>query len=141
MSSKESQPVNSKISLEFAGRLRRLGPEQQTRVVLFLTLPTAAGGGRRQDTNTRQKSVETVKNTATEAVKDVDRILKEYGGTRRDAGPNALGALAIETTAEGISALASCDWVKSIVEDQSIRGLQQFKTLAALVADENDSAN
>jgi hypothetical protein len=59
-----------------------------------------------------------------EAVEDVDRILEKYGGARRDAGPNALGALAIETTANGISALASSEWVNSIVEDQSITRLR-----------------
>ena len=124
MFSKESQPFNGKISSEFAGRLRHLGPEQQTRALLFLKLPATTRGGRRQDANARQKTVDAVKNIAMEAVEDVDRILEKYGGARRDAGPNALGALAIETTANGISALASSEWVNSIVEDQSITRLR-----------------
>jgi hypothetical protein len=110
-----------KISPELASRLRRLEPGQQVRVVLFLETPPLTGQVARQTPETRQESVEAVKQLTQRALSGIDRILENHGGRRLSKGPNALGSLTVETTAAGVSALGRSKWVKSVVEDQPIK--------------------
>jgi len=120
VTSESSSPVRAKISGEFASRLRQLEPGQQVRVVLFLEVPTFPAQASRQDETTRQAAVKTLKRSGQRALNDIDRILEHHGGTRLNPSPNSLGALSVETTAAGISALASSKWIRSILEDQPI---------------------
>ncbi len=120
MTAEESGPAGAKISGEFAGRLRGLRPGQQVRVVLFLEVPTLPPQTARQDDATRRVAVAGVKRTARKALRDIDRILAEHGGVRLAAGPNALGTLPVETTAQGVTALAASRWIRAIVEDQPV---------------------
>lgn len=120
MTAEESASARAKISREFAGRLRGLRPGDQVRVVLFLEVPALPPQTARQDDPTRRMAVAGVKRTARKALREVDRILEQHGGVRLAASPNALGTLAVETTAEGVSALASSRWIRAIVEDQPV---------------------
>ncbi len=113
--------AEAKISPDFASRLRRLEPGQRVRVVVFLETPPTPAQASRQTPEARQTSVESVKQLTQRALSDIDRILRDHGGSRLSKGPNALGALTAETTAAGVSALAGSAWVKSVLEDQPIK--------------------
>jgi hypothetical protein len=114
-------PSEEKIGREFAGRLRRLEPGDQVRVVLFLETPPLPAQASRQTSEARQDSVQAVKQFARRALSDIDRILADHGGARLSKSPNALGSLTVETTAAGVSALARSKWVKCMVEDQPVQ--------------------
>jgi hypothetical protein len=51
---------------------------------------------------------------------EIDRPLTHFGGKRLALGVNALGSVPVESTPDGITALASLDSVKAILEDQPI---------------------
>ena len=51
----------------------------------------------------------------------VDEVLARFGGRRLSDAPDALGSLPVETTCAGIHALAECDGVSAVLEDQPIR--------------------
>ncbi len=53
----------------------------------------------------------------------IDELPKRYGGRRLAAQPDALGSLPVETTAAGIKALAVCESVRGVLEDQEVHGL------------------
>jgi hypothetical protein len=116
-----SMGVEAKISSEFASRLRQLESGQQVRIVLFLETPSMPANASRQTPDARQANVESVKQATRRALSDIDRILREHGGSRLSRSPNALGSLTAETTAAGVSALARSPWVKSVMEDQPIK--------------------
>ena len=55
------------------------------------------------------------------ALEAVDAILQRVGGKRLASGPDALGSIPVETSPIGIRALAGCEAVKAVLEDQEIR--------------------
>jgi hypothetical protein len=64
--------------------------------------------------------VEKARQAARAALPDIDRILEVYGGKRLSEDVDALGSLTVETTAEGVRALADSEHVKAVLEDQPI---------------------
>jgi hypothetical protein len=118
---KKGQPKESKISNEFAARLRHFGPKEKVYAIVLLRTPGVEGAsGRRQGRTARQERIDAVRGSAERALDDIDDILDRFEGKRLADSPDALGSVPVETTPAGIEALASSNWVKAILEDQSI---------------------
>lgn len=111
----------TKISDEFAARLKRLAPGEKVRVILMLDTPDASsaseGGPRRRN---RQEARDLIHNSAERALGDIDGILKRFDGQRLAESPSVLGTIPVEATAAGIAQLGACKHVKAILEDQPI---------------------
>jgi sorbitol-specific phosphotransferase system component IIA len=113
---------SKKISREFATRLDRLAGDEKVRaVVLLRTQGTAKPSGKRQSPEERAAAVEAVRSSAERALGDVDKVLARFDGKRLAKKPDALGSIPVETTADGIRALASSRRVQAILEDQPLR--------------------
>lgn len=113
-----------KLSAELRTRLARLESAQTVRVILLLGPErTGEGSGRRQSFSERREAIDERRRAAQLALKDVDKILAEHGGQRLTRAPNALGAIAVETTAAGIESLEKSPHVRAVLEDQAITGL------------------
>jgi len=109
---------NVKLSEPFKVRLSRLGSRAKIRAILLLrTGAVPPGVGRRE-------AVAALRESAQQGLRDIDAILERHGGRRLAEAPDALGSVPIETTADGITALAGCEHVKAILEDQAIRALR-----------------
>jgi len=54
----------------------------------------------------------------------IDAILRDNGGRRLGDEPTALGTIAVETTANGVRALAESEHVAAILDDQPVHGIQ-----------------
>jgi hypothetical protein len=115
------QAKETKISNEFAARLRHFGPKEKVYAIVLLRTPGVKGAcGKRQGRTERQETVDAVRGSAERALDDIDGILDRFQGRRLADSPDALGSIPVETTPAGIEALASSNWVKAILEDQSI---------------------
>jgi len=118
---RKDESRNTKISSEFALRLGRLGPHQKVRAIVLLR---ANGTGRstaqRQSRAERQAAVKVMRESAEQALGDIDDILERFGGQRLAKSLDALGSIPVETTAAGINGLAVSEWIKAILEDQAI---------------------
>ena len=111
----------SKISPEFLARLNGLKGRQKVRaIVLLRTAGAKKKRGQRQTPAERRKAVAAVRRSAATALPEIDRLLGQFDGKRLADGVDALGASPVETTAEGVNALAALDQVKVIVEDQPV---------------------
>lgn len=114
----------TKLSSEFASRLRHLSPDQTIRVVVLLRVQDAARlTGKRQTAAERQAAIETMRQSAAQALQDIDSIVQNSGGRRLTDSPDLLGSIALETNADGIQHLAQSDWVQAILEDQKVSSL------------------
>ena len=113
--------VPGKVSPGLASQLERLRPGEKVRVVVMLRTPAAGSGRRRTSSADRDAAVEAVKESARNALVEVDDILERFGGRRLADSPDALGSVPIKATAPAIYALARSRKVKAIMEDQSIR--------------------
>ncbi|UCC31432.1 MAG: hypothetical protein JSU86_03980 [Phycisphaerales bacterium] len=112
---------NPKISAAFSARLAKLAPEQKLRVIVMLANgPSRKSSGRRLTREQRRRAMEKTQATADGALRAVDRILERFDGKRLAKRADALGCVAVETTAAGIRALADAPEVESILEDQQI---------------------
>lgn len=113
--------VHPKISREFSVRLGRLNPRDKVRAIVMLR---AEGNGvaraRRLSRAERQSAAEMISRSAEAALPEIDQILERFDGHRLAERPNAIGAVPVETTADGVIALARADCVKTILEDQNI---------------------
>jgi len=115
---------SKKISREFATRLDRLARDEKVRAVVLLRTEGAGGqAGKRQSLEEREAAVEAMRTSAERALGDVDKVLAQFDGRRLAKKPDALGSIPVETTAEGIRALASSRRVQAILEDQPLRRL------------------
>lgn len=111
----------SKLSREFAARLLRLNPEHKVRAIVMLRTENARTPSTKARTRgTRQETINAIRKSGAHALANIDRILERFDGKRLAAGPDALGSIPVETTADGISALAALEHVKAIFEDQAI---------------------
>lgn len=111
-----------KISREFATRLDRLAQDEKVRaVVLLRTRGAAEPAGKRQSPEERAATVEAMRASAERALDDVDKVLARFEGKRLAKRPDALGSIPVETTPDGIRALASSRRVQAILEDQPLR--------------------
>jgi hypothetical protein len=119
----------NKISPEFATRLNRLEPQQKVRVMVLLQIdssqsdngdrPSHAPLGRQSRTERRAK-VQAVRNLADRSWDSISRILQRFGGCPLATRPDALGAIPVEITVAGVKALATCESVKAVLEDQAV---------------------
>jgi hypothetical protein len=113
--------VHPKISREFSLRLDRLQPRDKVRAIVMLRAEgNGAARARRPSRAERQEAAEKVSQSAEAALPEIDQILERFEGHRLAEHPNAVGAIAVETTADGVIALADADCVKTILEDQNI---------------------
>ncbi len=120
MQDNDNTAQHSKISREFAARLDRFGPQQKVRaIVLLRTKDAGTVAPQRPSRVNRQTTIEAVRQSAEQALGEIDGILERFDG-KRLANVNALGSIPIETTVSGIVALASSEHVKAILEDQPI---------------------
>jgi hypothetical protein len=88
--------LGDRISDVFEARLRRTKPDAMVRVVVMLRRDRAA-------------------------VREVDAVLARVGGRRVSKRPNVLGYVTVDTTPAGVRALASCEAVRGVIEDQPVR--------------------
>lgn len=117
----KEDPGDNKISPAFRARLNRMNQQQKVRAIIVVRLgDTEVTPGRRQSPSQRQAVIEAMHKSAEPALAEIDRVLRQFGGKRLASSVNALGAVPVETTPEGITALATLDSVKTILEDQPI---------------------
>ena len=111
-----------KISPEFATRLMTLEPQQKIRVIVLLQIPeTENKTVKRQTRAERQNTIQSVRNSANQALANITNILQNFEGKTLTEQPDLLGSIPIEITAPGVTALAQSNAVKTIIEDQPIR--------------------
>lgn len=114
--------TEEKISPQFAARLDQLGPEEQLRVIVLVhTAGADVARARRQNRAERQAAIKAMRQSTEQALEEIDAILERFDGRRLAGKTDALGSIAVETTAPGIEALAAATSVKAILEDQEIR--------------------
>jgi len=125
MSQANRNQASSAISREFSARLDKLKATQKVRAVVMLQTggETKISVGRASSPE-REAAIEQVRQAARALLPHIDRILERYDGQRLTEDVNALGSIVVETTAEGIKALAASEYVKTMFEDQSIHRLQ-----------------
>jgi len=117
-----------KISREFEAKLDRLKPEQKVRVVVMLQTPKVGPLTRQQQARkNRQAIIKSIRQTADNALSDIDGILERFGGKRLTDRANSLGTILVETTPAGTRAIAASKHVKAIVEDQPITPFPKLK--------------
>jgi hypothetical protein len=126
MTTANGQLQHAAISRELAERLGSLG-EKQT-VCAMVMLHTGVNGeavAPRQSRQERKAAIESVRQASRAMLPEIDRILEHYDGKRLSKDVDALGSITVETTVEGIKALAASEHVKAILEDRSIFQLPQ----------------
>lgn len=110
-----------KISRELSVRLGRLDPRAKVRATVILRAKVGAVRGvHRPTSKEREESAKLLKKAAEAALPQIDRILERFDGHRIGERPDALGAIQVETTPDGVKALAASDCVKAILENQKI---------------------
>jgi DNA-binding Lrp family transcriptional regulator len=110
-----------KISSEFSAKLNNFGTNEKVRaIVLLYSENIKKSNGKRLSNDERQSIMESMRISSEQALSDIDKILKNFAGQRLSENISVLGSLPVETTPEGIKALAESKWVKSILEDQKI---------------------
>lgn len=118
---RKDESQENKISSEFAARLDRLGPQQKVRaIVLLRTKDIGESTAQRQSRAKRQAAIEAMRQSAEQALDGIDNLLERFGGQRQAKSPDMLGSIPVEATAAGINALAASEWVKAVIEDQTI---------------------
>jgi hypothetical protein len=115
-------PHHGKLSPEFSSRLAHLKPSQKLHAVVVLRTPALAGrsSGIRPTHQQRQATINDIRNSAAEALRAIDDVLRQFHGRRLSDQPTALGTISVESTAAGISALTDSEHVRAIMEDQPI---------------------
>lgn len=118
---KTQQPV---MSREFVAKLNRLSSKQKVRAMVLLQ-PAANGTVLTQPPSRqgRKAAIEKVRQAVRSSLPAIDQILATYNGQRLSEDVDAVGSITVESTAEGIKALADSDHVKAIFEDQAIFSL------------------
>jgi hypothetical protein len=111
----------SRISSDFAAYLNQLDADELVRAIVLparqIQTATANQPSRRGE---RQAMIEATKRLNERRFHEIDELLTRYGGQRLTQRANTLGSVAIETTADGVEAIANLDWVSAVIEDQSI---------------------
>ncbi|GAA6621258.1 hypothetical protein NUACC26_070770 [Scytonema sp. NUACC26] len=112
----------NKISSEFAYRLGHLAPQQKVSVIVFLKLDDRSDNpvNPRLSRAERRATMEGIRNSATQALSYIKKIIQDFGGQELAERPDALGSIPIEISAAGVKALAASDAVKAVLEEQEI---------------------
>lgn len=114
----------SKISPEFAGRLTSLAPQDKIRVIVLLQTPiTNDASQNRLSRAERGVVMKNIRQSSSEALKRINKIIKDFEGRKLTKQVNSLGSIPIEITVAGVDALAESDAVRFIIEDQGISPL------------------
>lgn len=109
------------ISREFAAKLNRLSAKQKVRaMVLVQAAEKGVSPTTQPSRQTRKAAIEKVRQFSRASLPNIDQILARYDGKRLSEDVDALGSITVETSAEGINALAASEHVKAIFEDQAI---------------------
>jgi hypothetical protein len=113
-------PRDEKISPQFSARLGRLKPDTKLHaIVLLQSGETIQEANRpRRTLEQRYAAIEEIRVAATDALKEIDDILRRSGGQRLSEKPGALGTILVESNPIGIAALANSSHVKAILENQ-----------------------
>lgn len=120
-----SEIDRNKLNPEFAARLDRLAPHQKVRVVVILQSKTAGNlYGRRQSRLERQATIQSLRESATQSLANINGIIQHFEGKLLVDAPDALGSIPIEIAAAGIDALAKSNDVKAVMEDLSIHPIE-----------------
>jgi len=110
-----------KISAEFSSQLTKYGPKKKIRAIVVLYTKEAKKNSTRQELRAnREAIIGSIRKSTLKALPDIDNILKENNGKRLSEGPDALGCVPVETTPDGIRALANSNHIKAILEDQPV---------------------
>jgi hypothetical protein len=122
----------TKISNEFAHRLALLPSNHQVRAVV-MPAPYLVNGsnGRRVHGEERQAILREARTRTEETFAEIDEVLACVGGQRLTESGNALGFIVVETTADGITAIAGLGWVGTVLEDQAIRPVHESESQSA----------
>jgi hypothetical protein len=116
-----SEIDRNKLNPEFAARLTQLEPHQKVRVVVLLQSRGDENlGGKRQSRLERQATIQSLRESATQSLANINEVVQYFDGKLLVDYPNALGAISIEITAAGIDALTKSNDVKAVMEDRSI---------------------
>jgi len=110
-----------KISQEFWSRLSRYPGDRRCRVIVLLQDPSHAAP--QEATHSEREVVAMKPGAQQESLARLDEVLTAFGGRRLTSTPNRLGYVKLETTCQGIKALAESSFVRSILEDQAIHRL------------------
>ena len=113
--------MDEKISREFAARLDQRAPKDLVRAVVLVAPDSAPRPTKRSALRRGRKArVEAARESLAGGLPEIDSILGAFGGRRLDHELGALGGVAVEVVPAGIRALADCEKVRAILEDQSI---------------------
>jgi hypothetical protein len=120
-----SEIDRNKLNPEFAARLNQLAPHQKVRVVVLLQSSRAENpDGKRQSHLERQATIQSLRESATQSLANINEIIQHFEGKLLMDYPNAWSTISIEITAAGIDALVKSDAVKAVIEDRSIYPIQ-----------------
>ena len=75
---------------------------------------------KRQTRAERKNTIQSVRNSANQALANITNILQNFEGKTLTERPDLLGSIPIEITVPRVTALAQSDAVKTIIEDQPI---------------------
>ena len=110
-----------KISPEFEQHLSIHEPNNTVQAVLLISAPSSKTPSSRQDRIAKRGEIKAALPTAAKlALSEIDQVLARFGGRRLADNVDALGSLPVETTPEGIRALANASRVQAILENQRI---------------------
>jgi hypothetical protein len=111
---------SSKISASVVARLDNMTGEETIPVIILIGHP--GDMGRRGANDKREQLIVLLQEETKETLQKIDQVLETYGGRRLEA-INSLGAVPVVATAPAVIALASIESVRSIIEDQPLRGV------------------
>jgi hypothetical protein len=98
-----------------------MNPEESVRAVVMLnTGDIMKSSSRREARENRRALLTKLRKNADDALIEIDETLREHRGRRLADQVSALGTIPVETTPDGIAALARSDNVRAIFEDQPI---------------------
>jgi hypothetical protein len=121
MNSIHESPQEGKMSRQFSARLSRLKPDAKLHAIVLLGGDASGASEQTRQTNRqRRAAIANIHESATEALKEIDQILRRFGGRRLSDQPTALGSVPVESNPAGIAALANSTHVRAILEDQQI---------------------
>ncbi|KJV06822.1 hypothetical protein [Methylocucumis oryzae] len=113
-----------KISAEFERRLAGHEPGSTVQAMLLIGTPFEQTFSSPLGRAAKRKDVQQAISAASVTVlPEIDRVLARFGGRRLADSVDALGALPVETTPEGIRALANAEGVQAIMENQAVSPL------------------
>ena len=119
---KPTRKTKSIIGDSLRATLGRAPAGKLLKVVVMVGLPPVEALADRSAIRARRKRITAEARAETRRVSiELDGLLKQFGGRLFDVGAGAIGALALETTPDGIRAIAALDDVKAVVEDQPLQ--------------------